>query len=514
MKKRLFVLLLCAALLLGLASPLAASAAPEASAPDASAPGGQAEATLLSTKRSIKSSEGFPDISVIYDDKLTASRASEASASLTLENSEGIGSLYFIYQYPYEVGYTVTDNATGETIVAGKDGFLHEFIDLQALFGVAPTSVTVSYNQGAVHICELMLYSPGRVPSTVQQWKAPAEDKTDLLLFSTHGDDDQLFFAGILPYYAGALGYNVQVVYLTDHRNGTTVRVHEMLNGLWAVGCDVYPVFGDYPDFLEKTLKDTYAQFRNYGVSRDNILDFCTEQLRRFKPKVVVAHDFAGEYAHGQHMVYADCVAAALEISSDPSQLPESAELYGTWDVPKAYFHLYGENQIVMDWDTPMEELGGLSPFQVTQKYGFPCHESQQWTWFRGWINGKNGVVITRADQIATYSPCQYGLYRSTVGADTAKNDFFENVTTYAEDYERWLQENPPVTTPPDTTPPVTTPGSTTAPQNTPSQPAGTDAPSPDSPASGNQVPLICWLIFLGLLIGILTLLLILRRKK
>lgn len=461
MKQKILALVLCAAVLLSFGLPLRAEAA------DAQT---QEEATLISTMRSVTSHEGFPDITTVWDDVMNKSVSSREKASITMEHGEGIGSVYIIFQYPYLAGYTVTDNATGQSVIAGKNGFLHEYVDLVALFGYAPSSITLSYSHGKVDICEIKLYSPGTPPDSVQRWKPPAESKTDLLLFSTHGDDEQLFFAGVLPYYAKALGYNVQVVYLTDHRNNTTGRVHEMLNGMWAVGCDVYPVFGSYPDFLKETLSATYNEFKYYGYTRDDILDFCTEQLRRFKPKVVIAHDFNGEYAHGQHMVYADCVAEALTIASDPAKFPHSAETYGTWDTPKAYFHLYWENILVMDWDTPMDELDGMSPFQVTQKLGFPCHKSQLWTWFNGWINGKNGVTITRADQIATHSPCLYGLYRSTVGPDTVKKDFFENVTTHAQDDAAWLEQNPqlpPNTVPEQTQPQQTTPQPTSEPQIT-----------------------------------------------
>jgi hypothetical protein len=34
----------------------------------------------------------------------------------------------------------------------------------------------------------------------------------------------------------------VQVVYLTDHNNNGEYRVHEMLDGLWSFGMDIYPV--------------------------------------------------------------------------------------------------------------------------------------------------------------------------------------------------------------------------------------------------------------------------------
>ncbi len=389
------------------------------------------EAESISVVNAVTDATGFTNWGYLFDGELLAGGTSADTASLTMKYADGIGSLYFIYRLEYGE-YTVTNNDTGETAAVGQGKFLHEFIDLVELFGSAPTSVTVSWDNGAVKINEMYIFTTGETPDYVQKWEMPVEDKTDLILFSTHGDDEQLFFAGILPYYANALDYQVQVVYLTDHRNNTDQRVHEMLNGLWAVGCTTYPVFGSFQDFLYDSIEKTYDTFEAQGVTRDDIIEYCVEQIRRFKPLVIVAHDFAGEYGHGQHMVYADCVAAALEISNDASYYPESAEAYGVWDVPKAYFHLYEENQITMDWDTPMEELDGMTPFEVTQQLGFPCHESQQWTWFYKWIYGKE-TAITKASEIATYSPCLYGLYRTTVGLDVEKNDFFENLTTYEE---------------------------------------------------------------------------------
>ena len=85
-----------------------------------------------------------------------------------------------------------------------------------------------------------------------------------------------------------------------------------------------------------------------------------------------------------------------------------------------------------------------MTAFEVTQKLGYPCHESQQYTWFTKWINWVNmsvgGTPITKATQIVDNNPCKFGLYRSTVGEDVLKNDFLENIVTYAEQ-ERLEQE-------------------------------------------------------------------------
>ena len=382
---------------------------------------------------------GYSDLGFLTDKNIKNYKTSSGNAVLTVENSTPMAGFYLLFDLEYGE-YTLKDNVSGKTYTAGTLGFLHEYLDLAEIFGSPVTSVTLEFNRGAVRLSEIYVFSAGKTPDFVQRWDAPLEGGADLLLLATHGDDDQLFFAGLLPYYAKAMGYRVQVAYLTDHRNLTNGRTHEMLNGLWSVGVRAYPVFGRFADFRIDDLQGTYDEYASQGVSKDTLQKFVVQQLRRFKPLVAVGHDPNGEYGHGMHMVYTDLLIKALELSKDPAAYPELASQYGVWDVPKTYLHLYGENKVTLDIDTKLDSLGGMSAFEVTQKLGYPCHESQQYTWFTDWINGKNGNTITKASQITTYNPAEYGLFRSTVGADTLKNTLFENIVTYAEQ-ERLEQE-------------------------------------------------------------------------
>lgn len=377
---------------------------------------------------------GYDSFSFLFDNNTTSYKKSNGSTAIALLNPDGIGSVYLLLHKAYG-SYTITDHETGISITAGTEGFLHEYIDLTAGFGYTPTAVTIYFGNGSVQLSEIYVFSEGTPPAFVQRWEAPLEGSADLLLLATHGDDDQLFFAGLLPLYAGERDLAVQVVYLTDHRSGfvDNARMHEMLNGLWAVGVEAYPVWGDFADFRIDDLQQTYDTYRySYGTSQEELLSFVVEQIRRFRPQVIVGHDMAGEYGHGMHMVYTDLLIRALEITADESQFAASAQSYGTWDVPKTYLHLYVENPIVLDYDQPLEYFDGLTAFQATQKLGYPCHKSQQYTWFTRWLNGSNGE-ITKATQITTYNPCLFGLYRSTVGEDVAKNDFLENITPYQQ---------------------------------------------------------------------------------
>ena len=370
---------------------------------------------------------GFKSLVHLYDGKDHWGSPSSANCSLTMENPEGIASLYTIF-YKDQKYYTVTDNATG-AVYTRENPFLHDFLDLEAAFGTVPTSITITFGPDDLIINELYAFTSGKLPDFVQRWELPKEGDTDLLLFSAHGDDEHLFFAGVLPYYAGELGYQVQVVYLTDHHNNVgPTRLREMLDGLWSTGVTTYPIWGTYPDFMQRELNTAYMQYERNNITREDLIGFVMENIRRFKPKVVVTHDFKGEYGHGQHMVLADVTAAAVEVSMDPAQYPESAEKYGTWDVPKTYIHLYEENPVVMDWDQPLDAFDGKTAFYVSIYVAFQKHKSQVAD-FESYYRG-----CGKATEIPENSPIYYGLYRSTVGEDVQKNDFFENVTTHAED--------------------------------------------------------------------------------
>lgn len=387
--------------------------------------------------------EGFSDASFLHDGDTYNHRTSASSAQITLTNTAGIGGLYILFDLEYGE-YTLKNNDTGAVATVGTHSFLHEYINLKTLFGTLPQSVTLQFNNGAVRLSEVYALSDGTPPDFVQIWNAPLDGKADIVLFATHGDDDQLFFAGLMPLYAKARDLALQVVYMTDHRNLTNSRTHEMLNGLWAVGVTAYPVFGEFEDFRIDDMEDTYYEYESLGHTRDELQAFVVEQVRRFRPQVAIGHDLKGEYGHGMHMVYADLLTKALDLTGDPTAFPESVQKYDVWDIPKLYLHLYKENPIVLDYDTPLDALNGMTPFEVTQKYGYPCHESQQWTWFTDWLNGYSNE-ITKASQIETYSPCKFGLYRSLVGEDVEKNDFMENIVSYAEqarlEQERLEQE-------------------------------------------------------------------------
>ncbi len=337
---------------------------------------------------------------------------------IKIESENIIDGLYIIYEMSSKEGVI---NANNKTLEVGKNGFLHEYLSLNELG--SNNSLTLTYKED-VKIAEIYVLSEGALPEYVEVWNLPCEE-ADLLLFSTHSDDEQLFFLGLLPTYV-AKGAYTQVVYYTNHYDNPK-RLHEQLHGLYTVGVRNYPIIGIIPDAYSETLDGAIKNINKANLSVDDAVNFQVEMIRRFNPQVVVGHDEEGEYSHGQHILNTYTLKIALEKSNDSTYHEESYNTYGLWDTPKTYLHLYKENQIVMDYDTPLEYFNGKTAYEVS-KEGYSKHNSQQWTWFTKWINGTNNSY-TKATEIKTYSPLEFGLYRSLVGEDINKNDMFENLT-------------------------------------------------------------------------------------
>lgn len=357
--------------------------------------------------------------------------------SIKITNKEDIYGIYIIFEMKSIKGRI--SNYTRE-IEISTEGYLHEYIDVDKVIG---HSKELELNfESDVKIGELYILSKGDLPEYVEVWNKPCE-YADLLLFSTHSDDEQLFFAGLMPTYV-AKSACVQVVYFTNH-NDNPKRLHEQIHGLYKVGIRNYPIIGFVPDEWSDTLKWALKNLNKAGYKEDDVIKFEVEMIRRFKPQVIVGHDEEGEYSHGQHILNTYALKKAILLSNDESYDKDTINKYGLWDTPKTYIHLYDDNKIIMNYDIPLDYFNGKTAYEVS-KEGYKEHHSQQYTWFTKWLTGINnkgeGNAYTKAIEITKYSPCEYGLYRSLVGEDINKNDMFENLTLRKDQVKEETKNN------------------------------------------------------------------------
>lgn len=254
-------------------------------------------------------------------------------------------------------------------------------------------------------LAELTLYTAGDLPEGVFNWEPPL-DKADLLVVSAHCDDELLYFGGTIPTYAGERGLKVQVAYMA---NGERIRVDEALAGLWHLGVRNAPVFLPFRDAYTESLEDGLKRW-----GEETTVSALVDLIRRFQPEVIVSHDLNGEYGHGAHRATAHCLQLAVPLAADAAQYPDSAALYGAWQTQKLYLHLYPEGALTMDWRVPLAAFGGKTALELANE-AYDLHVSQQ---------EYHQTVYDEGD----YNSAVFGLAYTAVGADEAKNDFFEHI--------------------------------------------------------------------------------------
>ena len=363
--------------------------------------------------------EELTAICVIHGDgKVNPSLSDDSIHTYTKLNTVSIGceeDIYGVYVKFDREPLPFTVKSQGIEISV-DDSYLHQY------FSFAGVNELEFCFSEATPVADIYVFSQGETPSWVQKWETA--EKADIMICPTHSDDDQLYFAGMLPWCA-ANGYTVQVVYLTNHLN-THDRPHELLEGIWQTGVKYYPLVAHFPDLYSLSLEDAINAFKAYGYEYEAFTEFYVEVFGRYQPLVVVGHDENGEYGHGAHMLNFKALTEAVEIAARDS----------IWDVPKTYIHSWKENPVVFNWDEPLEHFDGKSAFNVSQE-AFGAHKSQhRFESLTNWLYGTEAAPVSKASQIRSYSPCKYGLYRSTVGLDTEENGLFEHLTSYKEQAE------------------------------------------------------------------------------
>ena len=225
-----------------------------------------------------------------------------AGETVTVRSERPMAGLYIQWDGPVNEWTLSYD---GKNVTFGRNGFLHEYVEIPG--GAKECTITIP---ATTRICEIYAFSEGELPDWVQRWEKSLE-KADLLVFSTHADDEVLFFGGAVTLYC-ALGYRTQVVYMCNYWNGEKTREHEKLDGLWTMGVRNYPVNMDFDDHYAESLE--YAKtIYNY----EKLTAAVAENIRRFKPQVIVSHDINGEYGHGGHIILCAALREAVEKTAD-----------------------------------------------------------------------------------------------------------------------------------------------------------------------------------------------------
>lgn len=342
------------------------------------------------------------DTGLLTDNNYDNACILETGETLTI-SGDGIRRIYIEWN---RIAKDIAVSYDGKDVLLSGDMMLHQYIE----FPEEVSTVSLRSDSDRMTIDGIYCYTDGKLPETVQIWEEP-DREADILVFSTHADDEILFLGGVLAIYGAEKGYQVQVAYMTNYWDGQIIREHEKLDGLWKIGIRRYPISAEFSDIYAETLEGAREVYEE-----DKIEEWAVGLIRRFKPNVVVTQDENGEYGHGGHMLLADSVKDGASAAADSSRYPESADEYGAWDTPKTYLHIYGseDSQISLPTSEPLSFFGGKTAVEAAAD-AYLMHVSQQWCWFY-------------VSDTYEYSIAKFGLFRTTVGDDTA-NDMMEHVT-------------------------------------------------------------------------------------
>ena len=345
------------------------------------------------------------ELTNLTDNNYNTTKKALANIPFTITSPVRVKYLYIIYSINTSKG-VIKYNGKEQKI--GENLFLHELIELDD----STNEITITYQNDTV-IKEVFLFGE-ELPEWVEKWEPPLNE-ADLLLFSTHSDDDQIFFAGLIPHTLNA-NKSVQVVYLTKHLKQPH-RFDEALSGLWTVGIKNYPIFGPVPDAYSKSLDKALENLKKDNLTLKDVIHFEVDMIRKFKPKIVVSHDEEGEYGHGQHRLITFALESSIRYLGDPNY----KSVYRPYVPYKIYLHLYDENPIIMNYDIPLKKYDGKTAFQVSME-GLSKHKSQLKPNWGKWLK------YNSASEVPEYNPKYLGLYFSSVGYKNIDNDMFYNI--------------------------------------------------------------------------------------
>ena len=371
--------------------------------------------TICSNSLSAYADELTPELTLSNNESKANLTDNSHYTSVTFNNKDTItvtskdGSLIhglYISWDSKPVSWTLTTDSGDLT--CGTNGFLHEYVALDT----PSASLTIHIPADSTRIDKIRIFNEGDLPHDVQVWNPPCE-RADIMVVSSHSDDEILFFGGVLPTYSYLHDAQIQVVYMCEFWSTQRVREHEKLDGLWEAGIRNYPVCGD---FIDKYAQDLAAAKKIYD--HEALVAYLVKQIRETQPQVLVTHDIYGEYGHGFHIMTCQALMEAIEFAADLSKYPDSSDLYGAWNTPKTYLHIFPANKIKLDLHIPIEEdYAGRTALDIL-KASYKKHVSQQ------------GYRFYVSDDYE-HSCAEFGLYRTLVGPDTT-NDLLCNLKTYA----------------------------------------------------------------------------------
>lgn len=298
----------------------------------------------------------------VYDHNVMTAERYEAGTSLWFKiNCESKMYIYIAWMEPPHDLTATVQNKDGTTETVKIEEYYNTLTPVDSNTDI----VRLDFKEKA-EIATLDMYKTKSKATNYHPWEFA--DKLDYMIVCTHPDDDVLFLGAVAPTLEN-MGYRGTSI--TTCTKGQRRRINEGLNGSWTLGIRIHPIMGNFPDGR----RETFEMKQSFNM--DKLTEYYVKMFRKYKPEVVITQDTNGEYGHWQHKVVSAAVEKAVKICNDPNVYPESAEMYGAWEVKKLYKHLETKNPIKIKVNVELENIQGKTALKLA-KVAFLCHGSQQ----------------------------------------------------------------------------------------------------------------------------------------
>lgn len=277
----------------------------------------------------------------------------------------------------------------------------------------------------------------------------PYPDRADMMIVVAHPDDESTF-GGLIPHYAVCQNKSLVFVCLTSgewgnglpHHSSATdapdysyddsdyprfekipadalypcyYREGELARALFTMGVRTRPIMPRFKDMSGvQPWGSPDPAFKLWG-GQDKAVGFVVEQIRRFKPDIIVSMAANGFNGNPLHAAASRTAVLASELAGDETQFTDSLKKYPAWAPRKVYLHAHPSEQHARvhghSWE--LNCGGQFGKARVLAGRGNVMHESQE---------------MKEECEPST----NFVLVQTNVGPDVInQDDLFENVTAH-----------------------------------------------------------------------------------
>jgi LmbE family N-acetylglucosaminyl deacetylase len=242
-------------------------------------------------------------------------------------------------------------------------------------------------------------------------------EKAALMVVIAH-PDDEAYFPGLLPYVCQVRKLPVVFVVLTsgeagiEPRGNRELREEEQRRACRVYGLPNAPIFARFADGAwQGTLEENWKLWGG----ENKAAEWLAQQIRRYRPDVIVTHALDGESGHANHVGCALSVTKAFAWAADAGALPvDAASQLAPWQAKKLYVHRWPIRSLAFRQDLPVAP-GGKTCLEVGEAGGRE-HVSQ-------------GYATQTFAELDGPGVSRFGLYATIVGFDSdGAGDLFEHV--------------------------------------------------------------------------------------